>query len=246
MAELNVNPGDLVRVADAYGELAARSAQISPLAAAEVQRIAETHGPMGYPTAVGIAAGLAAREAPLQAKVADFITYARRFTEHAAAYTTTDAEGGQRIRSVDFAADLREDGLLPGAGGGEVGLGEGSRAYGSAGAHPVQSVGFTLGGAPPTADTGFTAPDGTRAPAEGGPLTGVLARSDLGGNGESGMTDIGLADLYAHDVAPNIATRHVLPPDNPIDRWENPGWHTPPGSISMAPGTEPKPPGPGH
>jgi hypothetical protein len=106
----------------------------------------------------------------------------------------------------------------------------------------VQAVGFGTGGAPPIADTGFTAPDGTRAPAEGGPLTGVLARSDLGGNGENGMTDIGLADLYAHDVAPNIATRHVLPPDKPIDRWENPGWQSPPRSSSVTPGTDPKPP----
>jgi Excreted virulence factor EspC, type VII ESX diderm len=106
VAELNVNPADLVRVADAYNELAARAAQISPQAAVEVQRIAETHGPIGYPTAVGIAAGLAAREGPLQAKVADFTTYAQRFTEHAATYTDEDTQGAGRIRSVDFPTDF--------------------------------------------------------------------------------------------------------------------------------------------
>jgi len=106
MAELNVNPADLVRVADAYNELAARAAQISPQAAVEVQRIAETHGPMGYPTAVGITAGLAMREGALQAKVADFTTYAQRFTEHAATYTDEDTQAVARIRSADFPTDL--------------------------------------------------------------------------------------------------------------------------------------------
>jgi hypothetical protein len=105
MAELNVNTGDLVRVAGTYEELAARAALISPQAAAEVQRIAETHGPMGYPAAVGIATGLANAEGPLQAKVADFQTYSQRFTEHAATYTNQDAEGAQRMRSADFKTD---------------------------------------------------------------------------------------------------------------------------------------------
>jgi hypothetical protein len=82
MAELKVNPADLVRAAEGYSELAARAAMISPQAAFEVQRIAETHGPMGYPTAVGITAGLANAEGPLMAKVADFTTYSQRFTEH--------------------------------------------------------------------------------------------------------------------------------------------------------------------
>ncbi|HZE18178.1 MAG TPA: hypothetical protein VE197_22175 [Mycobacterium sp.] len=62
MAELNVNPADVVRAAESYSELAARAAMISPQAAVEVQRIAEAHGPMGYPTAVGITAGLANAE----------------------------------------------------------------------------------------------------------------------------------------------------------------------------------------
>ena len=119
---------------------------------------------------------------------------------------------------------------------------------GTTGARGVQAVGFGSGGAPPTADTGFTPPNGPRTPAEGGPLTGVLDRSGLGpafltsGRPIDSYTDIGLADLYAHDVAPNIATRHVLPPDKPIDRWENPGWQCPPGSSSVTPGTDPKPP----
>jgi len=105
MAELNMNPADLLRVADAYNELAARAALISPQAAVEVQRIAETHGPMGYPAAVGIAAGLAMREGPLQAKVADFTTYAQRFDEHAATYATTDQAGAAELDNQNVQPD---------------------------------------------------------------------------------------------------------------------------------------------
>lgn len=99
MAELNVNPADLLRIADTYTALATRAAQLSPQAAAEVQRIADTHGPMGYPTALGIAAGLANAERPLNAKIADFQTYSQRFTEHAATYTTHDHQAAQRYRA---------------------------------------------------------------------------------------------------------------------------------------------------
>jgi hypothetical protein len=96
VAELNVNPADLLRIADAYTDLAARAAQLPPQAATEVQRITETHGPMGYPTAIGIAAGLANAERPLNMKIADFHTYSQRFTEHAATYATRDRQAAQR------------------------------------------------------------------------------------------------------------------------------------------------------
>ena len=101
MGELNVNPADLVRAAEGYSELAARAAMISRQAAVEVQRIARTHGPMGYPTAVGITAGLANAEGPLVAKAADFTTYSQRFTEHAGAYPATDAENAARYKAID-------------------------------------------------------------------------------------------------------------------------------------------------
>ncbi|OOK65260.1 hypothetical protein BZL29_7699 [Mycobacterium kansasii] len=97
MPELNVNPADLERFANAYSELAQRTAQISPQAATEVQRVMQTHGPMGYPTALGIAAGLAKAEGPVQAKVADFNNYAQRFTEHSATYTKADQTGAQEL-----------------------------------------------------------------------------------------------------------------------------------------------------
>lgn len=105
MAELNVNPADLLRFADAYSDLATRAAQISPQAAAEVQRIAASHGPMGYPAAVGIVTGLVSAEGPLQAKVDAFGTHAQRLTEHAATYTATDQENGQRMQSAGSSAD---------------------------------------------------------------------------------------------------------------------------------------------
>jgi Excreted virulence factor EspC, type VII ESX diderm len=114
MAELNVDVADLARFAGTYDELSARAKLISPQAATEVQRIAETHGPMGYPAAVGIATGLANAEGPLNAKVADFQTYSQRFTEHAATYTGQDSDGAQRIRSADFKTDTPR---TPGSGG---------------------------------------------------------------------------------------------------------------------------------
>ena len=181
---------------------------------------------------------VAAATAPLGNSAAGVRLIVAAMDEHLAAMqrqldTTTEQNRGLATRLRQLAEAYRTVGSS----------GMRSAHDGAAAGRGVQAVGFGTGGAPPTADTGFTAPDGTRTPAEGGPLTGVLERSGLGGNGESGMTDIGLADLYARDVAPNITTRHVLPPDNPIDRWENPGWHTPPGSTSMTPGTDPKPPG---
>ncbi|ORX13061.1 type VII secretion target [Mycobacterium xenopi] len=102
MAELNVNPADLLQVADAYDELATRAALMSPQAVVEVRRIAQTHGPMGYPTAVGITAGLAAREPAVSAKAADFTVYSQRFTDHAAAYTSTDADAADPLDALAF------------------------------------------------------------------------------------------------------------------------------------------------
>ena len=64
--KLNVDAVNLLHAADAYDELAARAALIFPRAVEEVQRIAETHGPMGYPVAVGIAAGLTNAQGQLQ------------------------------------------------------------------------------------------------------------------------------------------------------------------------------------
>ena len=90
MGQLNVNPTDLYKAADDYAELAARTAQLPAQAVAEIQRIAASHGPMGFPTAVGIAAGMAAREATVQAKAAQFQQYVDNFTGHAAAYIDQD------------------------------------------------------------------------------------------------------------------------------------------------------------
>ncbi len=97
MTYLDVNPADLHSAAADYTELAARAAAISPQAVDEVTRIIETHGPMGYPAALGIVAGLAAHEAPLAAKTVDFTRYAERLTEHAGTYVSTDADAASRF-----------------------------------------------------------------------------------------------------------------------------------------------------
>ena len=61
VAKVNVNYSDLSRVSGEYAELQAQAAALSPLATEEAQRIIASHGPMGYPVAVGVVAGLARR-----------------------------------------------------------------------------------------------------------------------------------------------------------------------------------------
>lgn len=98
MEQLNVNPADLLRTAEVYNSLAERVAALPPQASAEAQRVADTHGPMGYPAALGISTGLANAEEPVNAKAADFQRYSQRFIEHAATYTGEDQEAAQRYR----------------------------------------------------------------------------------------------------------------------------------------------------
>ena len=102
MGHLNVNPADLFRAADDYTELAARTAQLPAQALAEIQRIAASHGPMGFPTALGIAAGMAARESAVQAKAAQFEQYAHTFTGHAAAYIDQDRAAAATFDALTF------------------------------------------------------------------------------------------------------------------------------------------------
>jgi len=99
MARLDVNPADLQRAAENYAELQARATALGPHAAEEVQRIIATHGAIGYPLAVGVVAGLAQRQAALDAKAADFATYSQRFTEHAAAYTNQYHDNARRYHA---------------------------------------------------------------------------------------------------------------------------------------------------
>jgi hypothetical protein len=80
----------LYRAGDDYTELAYRTAQLPAQALAEIRRIAASHGPMGIPTALGIASGMAARESAVQVKAAQFEQYADNFTGHAAAYIGQD------------------------------------------------------------------------------------------------------------------------------------------------------------
>ena len=103
VAKVNVNYSDLSRVSGEYSELQAHAAALSPLATEEAQRIIASHGPMGYPVAVGVVAGLARREAQVQAKAADFGQYSERFLEHAATYRDADHEGAQAYNALTFA-----------------------------------------------------------------------------------------------------------------------------------------------
>ncbi|WGI35970.1 type VII secretion target (plasmid) [Mycolicibacterium aubagnense] len=100
--QLNVNPADLLKTADSYTELANRVAAMSPRVADEVQRVVATHGPMGYPVAVGILRGMVPADQAATAKAADFGKHAERFTEHAAAYSSRDAEGAANYAGIQY------------------------------------------------------------------------------------------------------------------------------------------------
>ncbi|WGI35971.1 type VII secretion target (plasmid) [Mycolicibacterium aubagnense] len=102
MTQLNVQAGTLERMADQYKDLAARASMIGPRVADEVQRVVATHGPMGYPVAVGILRGMVPADQAATAKAADFGKHAERFTEHAAAYTAADRAGAARMNSIGF------------------------------------------------------------------------------------------------------------------------------------------------
>jgi hypothetical protein len=103
MAHVNVNPADLHLAAADYIELQAGAAAIGPQTVEEVQRIISSHGPMGYPVAVGLLTGLARRQAALDAQVARFGQHSQRLTEHAATYTDQDHQAAQ---TYDFSSDL--------------------------------------------------------------------------------------------------------------------------------------------
>jgi hypothetical protein len=100
LGKLNVEPGDLSRVAGEYSGLQTAAAAIGPHAVDEVNRIIATHGPMGYPVAVDVVAGLARRQATLETKAADFGQYSERFVEHADAYRDADHQGAQRAATA--------------------------------------------------------------------------------------------------------------------------------------------------
>lgn len=102
MGQLNVNPADLLKVAGEYSDLSARVAQLSPEAVEQVRSIAATHGPMGYPTAVGVAMGLASREPAMLDKAAQFDGHAARFTGHAAAYVDQDRAAAKKFDAIAF------------------------------------------------------------------------------------------------------------------------------------------------
>jgi Excreted virulence factor EspC, type VII ESX diderm len=102
VGKLNVNLPDLSRAADDYAELQTAAATISPQAVDEVKRIIATHGPMGYPVAVGVVAGLARRQGPLESKAAQFGQYSELFHEHAGTYSDADHEAAQRFEALDF------------------------------------------------------------------------------------------------------------------------------------------------
>jgi hypothetical protein len=99
VAELDANPADLQRAAQNYAELHASATTLGPHAVDEVQRIIATHGPIGYPLAIGVVAGLARRQAALNAKANDFATYNQRLTEHAAAYQDQDHDNTRRYHT---------------------------------------------------------------------------------------------------------------------------------------------------
>lgn len=100
--KLDVNPADLTNAAGEYADLQRQAAAIGPQALEEVNRIIATHGAMGYPVAVGVVAGLARKQARMDAQIAQFGVYSERFTEHRAAYEGQDSAGAAGYQQVQF------------------------------------------------------------------------------------------------------------------------------------------------
>ena len=103
MAKLDVDPAALVAVAGQYEELAARAGVVMPQVAVEVAKVAQTHGAIGYPVAVGLAAGMARQEPKFTALVAEFVARGARFTEHAATYLGEDAAAAATYSAASVA-----------------------------------------------------------------------------------------------------------------------------------------------
>ena len=99
---LDVTPADLANVSGQYADLQRQAAAIGPQAVEEVNRIIASHGAMGYPVAVGVVAGLARKQAQMEAKSVDFGVYSTRFTEHAAAYQSQDSDGVAGYQQAQF------------------------------------------------------------------------------------------------------------------------------------------------
>ncbi len=114
MAHLDVNPGDLLGVADEYAELQARALAIGPRVVEEVERIIATHGAMGYPAALGIVVGLAREQAAVDMKAAHFGQYSQRFIEHAATYASEDLQAAKTYGAL---TDTPIDVPISGGGG---------------------------------------------------------------------------------------------------------------------------------
>lgn len=170
MGELNVDPGDLLRAAAGYQELGLRAQLIAPQAAEEVQRIADSHGPMGFPTAVGIAAGMSKAEVPLNQKIQDFNEYSQRFMEHAATYTGQDKEGADQYKTADFRTDKPRSPGGGGDGGGSGGVSAASWKPGDPRHRPFIAGPGGLGPSNPM--------DGGPKWLEIGPRSGNFVRSD--------------------------------------------------------------------
>lgn len=111
MGELNVTPADLLTVADRYAEASQRTAALSPRAADTLRQVIATHGVMGFPVALGIAAGLSSQEPALNRKTAEFLENSQRFTEHANTYAAQDRANavGYRTGPPLTPGDLGED-----------------------------------------------------------------------------------------------------------------------------------------
>ncbi|WP_255799658.1 type VII secretion target [Mycobacteroides abscessus] len=96
--KLDVNPADLDAVAARYGELGTEMSTLPARGIEQINQVIATHGVMGYPVAVGMAAGMVKADEKLAAKIKDFVDHHQRtFIEHAATYRATDAGGASEI-----------------------------------------------------------------------------------------------------------------------------------------------------
>ncbi len=114
MGGLNVNPRDLIAVADAYAELSRRLPQLASRTVEEMQNVLATHGPMGYPVAAGIASGTGPAVGELESLAGKFADYSQRFDGSAGEYAAED-----RAAAMDFKTAPPPDSVGDGDDGGD-------------------------------------------------------------------------------------------------------------------------------
>ncbi len=99
---VNVNPADLVAVADRYAELSRVARQAPARFVSQVGDVEASHGTMGYPVALGTLAAAAGAQPGLEELAERLSQYSQRFDDSASAYPDEDHTAAMTWRTGPF------------------------------------------------------------------------------------------------------------------------------------------------